>query len=160
MTGSPSAFADQPVHVREAILQSWAKSYVPLYRQLYKQLTALVKQNWVKTTPTLYTLLNFPRVPVHGKPGQGFPFEFIQIPPGDSAETIEADIVIVGSGCGSGVMAKNLAEAGHRVVVVDKGYHWAPEHLPMKEDDGWSHLFMGGGALFCRHSRRSLMISS
>jgi hypothetical protein len=151
MTGYPSAFADQPVHVREAILLSWSRSYVPLYRQLYKQLTALVKQNWVITTPTLYTLLNFPRVPVHGKRDQGHTFEFIQIPPGETTEVIETDVVVVGSGCGSAVMAKNLAEAGHRVLVVDKGYHWSSEHLPMKEDEGWSHLYMGGGAMFCKY---------
>lgn len=151
MTSSPTAFADQPVSVRTEILQAWSRAYTPTYRQLYKQLTMLVKQNWVKSTPTLYQLLHFPRVPVHGKPSQGYPFEFIQIPPEDnsgSAEVLETDVIIVGSGCGAGVMAKNLAEAGQRVLVVDKGYHWSSEHLPMKEDEGWSHLFMSGGALF------------
>jgi hypothetical protein len=152
MTGYPAAFADQPVYVREAILLSWSKAYVPIYRQLYKQLTALVKQNWVKSSPTLYKLLLFPQVPVHGKFSKSFEFEFIQIPPGETTEILETDVVIVGSGCGSGVMAKNLAEAGHRVVVVDKGYHWPSEHLPMKEEEGWSHLFLNGGALFCKHS--------
>lgn len=149
MTGSASAFADQPVAVREVILQSWASAYIPVYRMLHKQLTALVKQNWVKVTPTLYPLLNLPRVPVHGKPTPGFDFDFIQIPPGEPAEVLETDVVIVGSGCGGGVVAKKLAEAGHRVIVVDKGYHWPSEHFPMTEAEGWSHLFMGGGALVC-----------
>lgn len=149
MTGYPKAFADQPVHIREAILQSWAVAKIPIYRQLFKQLTLLVKQNWVKSSPTLYDLLNFPRIPVHGKPGKSFEFEFIQIPPGEDAEVIETDVIIVGSGCGSCVSAKNLAEAGNRVIVVDKSYFWPAEHLPMPEPDGWVHMFMSGGALFC-----------
>lgn len=129
----------------------WSGSIIPLYRQLFKQLTMLVKQNWIKSTPTLYHLLHFPRVPVHGKPSPSFEFEFIEIPPGESTEILETDVIIVGSGCGSGPMAKNLSEAGHRVIVVDKGHHWPAEHLPMNEEEGWSHLFMNGGALFCTY---------
>ena len=41
--------------------------------------------------------------------------------------------------------AKNLAAAGHRVMVVEKGYHWGPEYLPMSEKDGPIHLFANGG---------------
>ncbi|KIW04861.1 uncharacterized protein PV09_04043 [Verruconis gallopava] len=148
LTGYPSAFADQPVAVREAILLSWSQAYIPIYRQLYKQLTALVKQTWIRTSPTVYSVLKFPRVPVHGKPTPGFEYDFIQIPPGSDAEVIETDVVVVGSGCGSGPIAKNLAEAGNRVLVVDKAYHWPTDHLPMTEDSGWGHLFMNGGALF------------
>jgi hypothetical protein len=150
LTSKATAFADQPVAVREQILQSWATAYIPVYRTLYKSLTALVKQNWIKVSPTLYPLLNLPRVPVHGKPQPGFDFEFIQIPPGEEPEVLETDVVIVGSGCGSGPMAKKLSEAGYRVTVVEKGYHWPSEHFPMKEEEGWSHLFMGGGALVCK----------
>ena len=58
---------------------------------------------------------------------------------------LETDVVIVGSGCGGAVCAKNLAAAGHRVMVVEKGYHWGPEHLPMSEKDGLIHLFANGG---------------
>ena len=90
-------------------------------------------------------MLGFPRAPVHGKPGRGFDYNFMQFPPGSEVETIEADIVIVGSGCGGGVCAKNLAEAGYRVIVVDKAYHWGPEHLPMTEKDSGIHLFANGG---------------
>lgn len=41
--------------------------------------------------------------------------------------------------------AKNLAEAGHRVMVVEKAYHWPSEHLPMSERDAGIHLFANGG---------------
>ena len=160
LTGGATAFADQPVAVREQILQGWSRAYIPVYRTLYKQLTALIKQNWIKVSPTLYPLLNLPRVPVHGKPMPSFEFEFIQIPPGNDVEVLETDVIVVGSGCGSGPIAKKLAEAGHRVTVVDKGYYWPSSHLPMTEEQGWSHLFMGGGALVSDDSSIAIVAGS
>ena len=100
---------------------------------------------WVKTSPTIGPILGFPRAPIHGKPGKGFDYSFFQFTPGSETEIVETDVVIVGSGCGGGVCAKNLAEAGHRVIVVDKAYHWGPEHLPMTERDSGIHLFANGG---------------
>lgn len=84
---------------------------------------------------------------MHGKPGKGFDYSFVQFPPGTEPEVIETDVVIVGSGCGGGVCAKNLAEAGHRVIVVEKAYHYPTEHLPMTEADAAVHLFMNGGVI-------------
>lgn len=55
--------------------------------------------------------------------------------------------MIVGSGCGGGVCAKNLAEAGHRVMVLDKGYYFSPSQLPMSEKDGGIHLYVDGGVV-------------
>lgn len=52
----------------------------------------------------------------------------------------------MGSGCGGAVAAKTLAEAGFKVIVVDKSYYWPPEHLPMSENEGAIHLFANGGA--------------
>jgi choline dehydrogenase-like flavoprotein len=78
------------------------------------------------------------------KAGKGYEYEFIQFPPGDEPEVIETDVVIVGSGCGGAVSAKNLTAAGHRVLVVEKAYHWSPDHFPMSESNGWNHLFMNG----------------
>ena len=98
-----------------------------------------------KTSPTLGPVLGFPRAPVHGKPGQGYDYSFIQFPPGSTPETISTDVVIIGSGCGGGVCAKNIAEAGLEVLVVEKAYHYPPTHLPMTEATAGFHLFQNGG---------------
>lgn len=90
-------------------------------------------------------ILGFPRAPVHGKPGKGFEYNFLQLPPSSEIQVLHTDVVIVGSGCGGAVCAKNLAEAGHSVIVLDKSYHWGPEHLPMTERDSGIHLFANGG---------------
>lgn len=102
---------------------------------------------WIKTSPTYSKILGMPRAPIHGRPGKGFEYEFIQFSPGDEPELVETDVVIVGSGCGGGVCAKNLAEAGHRVIVVDKAHYFSPQHLPMSEVDGTIHLFQNGGTV-------------
>lgn len=63
------------------------------------------------------------------------------MPSGTGPEVVETDVVIVGSGCGGGVCAKNLAEAGYKVLVVDKSYYFPPESLPMSEREGGVHLY-------------------
>ncbi|MCJ1400911.1 hypothetical protein MMC11_004122 [Xylographa trunciseda] len=145
LTGSTTSFHLQPIHVRQQVLQGWSQSYLPLLRGAVKGLAAIFNATWTKASPTLGPVLGFPRAPVHGKPGKGFEYSFIQFPPSTEPETIETDVLIVGSGCGAGVCAKNLAEAGHRVLVVDKAYHFDPAHLPMSEADAGIHLFQNGG---------------
>lgn len=144
LTGYMTPISNQPAHIREAIIQSWASARLGPLRQLARSLTILAKQSWVKTSVPLRRVIGVPRIPVGMRPGKGYNYEFIQIPPGDKPEEIETDVVIVGSGCGAGVCAKNLAEAGHRVLVAEKAYSWTPDHFPMSEENGWNHLFMHG----------------
>ena len=148
MTGSATPLHLQPLDVRQQILQSWSNSYLPPLRLAFKLFGILSKQVWLKTSPTYSKLIGLPRVPAHGTQGKGFDYKFIQFPRGDSPEVLETDVLVVGSGCGGAVCAKNLAEAGHRVLVVEKAYHFPPEHLPMSETEGAIHLFENGGAEF------------
>ncbi|KAK5131445.1 hypothetical protein LTR08_000909 [Meristemomyces frigidus] len=148
LTGYATPLDCLPVQTREKILQSWSTARLPLLRGLHRSLTSLVKVLWIRTSPTLGRVLSHPRTPVHDSPPDTFfPFKFLQIPPPTLGipETVEADVVIVGSGCGGAVAAKTLAEAGLKVLVVDKSYYWPPEHLPMSEHEGAHHLFANGG---------------
>jgi len=145
-TGYTTSFHLQPVQIRQQILQNWDKSYLPPLNQSARALQAMMTAAWTKTSAALGPVLGFPRIPVHGKPGKGFDYSFIQFPPGTEPAVIETDVVIVGSGCGGGVCAKNIAvESGHRVIVVEKAYHYPPEYLPMSKSDADVHLFMNGG---------------
>ncbi|KAF2993865.1 hypothetical protein E8E13_001105 [Curvularia kusanoi] len=144
LTGSFTPISQQPAHIRESIILGWKTARLGAIRGLHHSLTVLARQTWIKISPTLRRVLGVPRVPTGMKPGKGHDYEFIQIPPGSKPEVIETDVVIIGSGCGGAVCAKNLAEAGHRVLVVEKAYHWTPDHFPMSEADGWNHLFMNG----------------
>jgi hypothetical protein len=144
LTGYLTPISEQPAHIRESIIQSWGVARLGPLRQLHRSLTILSKQTWVKISAPLRRVIGVPRIPVGMRPGKGYDYEFIQIPPGVEPEVIETDVVVVGSGCGAGVSAKNLAEAGHRVLVVEKAYSWTPDHFPMSEANGWNHLFMNG----------------
>lgn len=97
-------------------------------------------------SPTLSNVLNYPRTPKHGTPKNTYPYEFIQF---RDISTIETDVVIIGSGCGGGVAAKNIADAGYKVIVAEKAYHWSAEHLPMTPANGNHLLYMNGGVISC-----------
>ncbi|KAL8966566.1 MAG: hypothetical protein Q9183_003313, partial [Haloplaca sp. 2 TL-2023] len=145
LTGSSTSFHLQPVNVRQQILFKWSQSYLSSLRITVKSLAALCTGTWTKQSATINPVLGFPRAPVHGKPGEGYDFGFLQLPPGDDAEVLDTDVVIIGSGCGGGVCAKNLAEAGHRVLVTDRAFHYPAKHLPMTPTDAGIHLFHNGG---------------
>lgn len=108
-------------------------------------MTALGKNHWLKTSPLWPQLTGFPKAPDHWKPGSHIEYDFIQIQAGTEPEVIETDVVIVGSGCGGAVCAKNLAEAGYKVLVVEKSYYYPPSRLPMTEEEGGPHLLENGG---------------
>ncbi|KAG4430913.1 hypothetical protein IFR05_013605 [Cadophora sp. M221] len=147
LTGYTTPFHSQPILIREEILERWRLSYLAPLNVVYKQMTTLAKSLWLKTSPTLHNVSGYQPVSHHSKPESSHEYDFLQFSPGKEPETVETDVVIVGSGCGGAVCAKNLAEAGHRVLVADKAYHFSPSQLPMNEEAGGIHLFENGGAI-------------
>ena len=47
------------------------------------------------------------------------------------------DVIVVGSGFGGAVVACRLAEAGARVLVLERGRRWTREHYPRQPGDPW-----------------------
>ena len=60
---------------------------------------------------------------------------------------LATDIVIIGSGAGGGVVAAELAQAGHKVLVLEKAPYRHHTDLSMNELDSVSNLYERGGAL-------------
>jgi choline dehydrogenase-like flavoprotein len=53
----------------------------------------------------------------------------------------EVDAVIVGCGAGGGVLAQRLARAGWKVVAMDAGPFWDPDHDWVSDERGSHHLY-------------------
>jgi len=56
-------------------------------------------------------------------------------------KNITADVCIIGSGCGGGVCAKVLAEAGMKVVLVEEGEYFKAEDFNQREDDVYQKMY-------------------
>lgn len=61
---------------------------------------------------------------------------------------LKCDIVVVGSGCGGSVVAKELSEAGYDVILVDKGEYYMPSNRFEHEKDGMLALYESSCALY------------
>ncbi|KAK8930471.1 Long-chain-alcohol oxidase FAO2 [Metarhizium anisopliae] len=148
LTGYWTPITQQPTKVREAILKSWATSRLTPLRMLAKALAQMAQKANAIHSPYFREISGYSDAPKDWKPVEGYEYNFIRVPAGTGVHEITTDVVIVGSGCGGAVSAKNIAEAGHKVLVVDKGYHFPPSQLPMTQASGSHHLFDAGGVFF------------
>ncbi|PQE03875.1 GMC oxidoreductase protein [Rutstroemia sp. NJR-2017a BBW] len=160
LTGYAAPIQSHSINIRESILDSWRNSYLFPLRAIAKTMSLLGKHLWLKTSPNFDRVTGFTKVPHHYKPGPHFEYEFLQFPARDEPQIVEADVVIVGSGCGGAVCAKNLAEQGHKVIVVEKSYYYPPSQLPMSEAAAGVHLFENGGIIVSDDSSTSVVAGS
>jgi choline dehydrogenase-like flavoprotein len=59
---------------------------------------------------------------------------------------LEADVVVVGTGAGGAVFASELAEAGLKVIMLEKGGHWDRRDFDQKEATMMPRLYEDAGA--------------
>jgi len=162
LTGYCTPYDTLPTHTRAKILESWRTSWIPQLRVLSKTIQQLAQKAYFQTNPTFKQLSGYPDVPQDYKPGPGYDFQFLQFPASSDNSQVEisADVVIVGSGPGGSVCARTLAEAGHSVLVVDKGYHFPPTQLPMPQTEACEYLFEGQGLLASADKSSSLVMGT
>ena len=63
-----------------------------------------------------------------------------------SDRTMEADVVIIGSGAGGGVTAEILARAGLKVLIVEEGALKSSKDFKMREADAYPALYQESAA--------------
>lgn len=147
LTGSARPFIALSQAKREQYLLALANSLVGPFRQGFQGLkrlagllyfSALDKQgvnpNW--------TVLDYAApAPPPATPAPITPLEIT----GDT--TLEADVVVIGSGSGGGVVAGELAMTGKSVIVLEKGGYNYEGNFTLQESQAMPELFLKRGAL-------------
>jgi choline dehydrogenase-like flavoprotein len=87
-----------------------------------------------------------PPITSDSSPIQPYSLDFETGAPDDPI-TLEADVVVVGSGAGGGVVAATLAEAGRSVVVLEAGPFVDESSMPRDELDAFGRLYLNHGLL-------------
>jgi len=64
---------------------------------------------------------------------------------GDELLELEADVVVVGSGAGGGVVAARLAEAGRSVLMLEAGTYLPESAMPIHEATAFERLYLDRG---------------
>jgi choline dehydrogenase-like flavoprotein len=155
-TGSAKTFSKRSIAERERLMHAWSISRIPLLRQAFQVLKRLAGYAFF-TAPDPLTGAPNPNALVVGYPDPWKPPAQPPLPANpdnpleatDISEDVEmeADVCIVGSGAGGGVVAALLAEAGYRVVVLESGDIFNERTFDTSEDDGFRKLFAKRGLL-------------
>ena len=152
-----AAFRDMNEPARERLLLRWAGSPLLLRRSgvnAFRKLLTFIAY----ADPGLPGALNhLPAALGYVRDDPALPPELATIRPlavdrsspaaHDAPIQLEADVVVVGSGAGGGVVAAELAKAGRRVVVVDAGPFVDESTMPHDELDAYGRLYLNYGLL-------------
>eukprot|EP00002_Diphylleia_rotans_P026367 TRINITY_DN524_c0_g6_i1.p1 TRINITY_DN524_c0_g6~~TRINITY_DN524_c0_g6_i1.p1 ORF type:complete len:685 (-),score=166.82 TRINITY_DN524_c0_g6_i1:297-2351(-) len=168
LTGSVGPFSQLSLETREQILVSWSSSMLHMKRSAFGAFKQLAGQ-------LFYSLPiqndRNPNWDVIGYPGPDpafaraktfdiptFDYQFISPP--KAGQSLSYDVVIVGSGCGGGVVASELAQAGYRVLVLEKSTYVKKEDMSLKEYESLSNMFENGGLLSTEESSVAVLAGS
>ncbi|KOS18612.1 Long-chain-alcohol oxidase FAO2 [Escovopsis weberi] len=160
LTGYWNPVYQQSANVRQAVVQSWSQSRFRALRVLGASVATLGSRAMGMTNPVYSALLGYSVAPRDWRPVEGYPFKFMQLDPGDSVHEIVTDVVIVGSGPGGAICAKNLAEAGHKVLLVEKGYHFSTSQLPLTQSVAAEYQQESQGVMASEDSSVALLSAS
>ncbi len=153
LTGRPSRFSRLSDVERERYLLGWAHSRLPVKRQGFHAIKRLTEFLFYAK------LLEDGRNPNWAAIGYDGPDDTerashrhtdeLRIVPfvPQQETTLQADVCVVGSGAGGGVIAAKLAQAGYKVVVLEAGAYRMPDNFTQRESDAYDTMFQGHGVL-------------
>ncbi|KAN0029622.1 hypothetical protein ACTA71_007754 [Dictyostelium dimigraforme] len=150
LTGQFSSFVNLPLKSRQQVLSMMKSSSNPIRRQAFKAIVPLVISIYYSVIGQSET--SNPNWDAVGydtpSPPEQIPGEeklsFIKI---TSETSLKADVVVIGSGAGGGVTAALLAEAGYKVIVLEKGSYISSNNMTWKESEAFPLLYEQAGTL-------------
>ena len=132
---------------REQLLQSWAASNIPQLRKGFQALRKLCSLLYyggsMAEVPAAWGHVGYPG-PDEKPVDTPKPIKTLR----PTEDTVyECDVLVIGSGAGGGVVAGELAEAGHDVLVIEKGPYCHGCDFTQREVDMLGKLYDAKGAL-------------
>jgi choline dehydrogenase-like flavoprotein len=145
----PIAFRDMDVATRERYLRGWAGSRLALRRsgfQAFKKLLCFLAyaDPGDEVRNPLWQAIGY-EPPLEPVTTELTPIRPHRLPDGDRPLQLTADVVIVGSGAGGGVMAAELSRAGRSVVVLEAGPFVPEPEMPTDELAAYDRLYLDHG---------------
>ncbi|MGI4739215.1 MAG: FAD-dependent oxidoreductase [Janthinobacterium lividum] len=141
---------------RERLLQSWAGSRLAPLRKGFHALRKLCTFLYYGDAPAsgpnpAWAALGYPgpTPPPDGNPPGATERPLVPLAP-LADTTYSCDTLVIGSGAGGGVMAGELAQAGHDVLVLEGGPYLHGADFTQREVDMMSRLYDARGALSTR----------
>lgn len=145
-------FTALPPTQREQLLQRWSQSALPPLRQGFQALRKLLTFLFYADSPAAAPN---PAWRATGYPG---PQAAADGPPADTPRplptlqpthdvTYHCEVLVIGSGAGGGVVAGELAAAGHQVLVLEKGPYCHGCDFTQREADMIGQLYDARGTL-------------
>ncbi len=117
-------FSRLSLQARTAFLERTSRSRVAFRRQPFTFLKLACFNQWASTPPVEEAIGFTYSCVTRDPPRDGAALEILSWPQIDREHLEEADVVVIGSGAGGAVMAKELAESGMSVVVCEEGAYF------------------------------------
>ncbi|KAK6353085.1 hypothetical protein TWF696_005075 [Orbilia brochopaga] len=179
-TGSTIPMYEKTRHEREQIIQGWSVARMATLRKLFKAFQGMARLLWSRASPVYHRAAGFPGYPFTKESEEEYKkikesaaaldanpeFKFEDLSQVAAAENgvirLSTSILVIGSGCGGGVVAGHLSKAlpHHQLMVVEKGF-WYPIHkAPITERDGSKMMFEGNGTMQTNDGSLSVLAGS
>lgn len=159
-TGTFASFTSLPPPERERVLRSYSRSRIALRRagfQALKRLVHVAHYCWPVNG-------RHPAWEANGYPGPlPEPKAAVQplpVLPIDGDTVLDCEVLVIGSGAGGGVVAGLLAEAGLKVVVLEKGGNPGSHDFTQVEGDMLSRYYLDSGLIMTQSGSLPILAGS
>lgn len=160
-------FAQLAPAQREALLLSWANSRLAPLRKAFQTLRKLCTFFYYGGSPAdgrpnpAWAALGYPgpALPLGSGPPVAAPQPIRPLAPAADT-TYECEVLVIGSGAGGGVVAGELAQAGHDVLVLEKGPYFHGHDFTQREADMLGQLYDARGTLCTQDGGIGLLAGS
>ncbi len=138
---------------RQRLMLRWAHSPIALKRSAFQALRKLLSflaysaPEADGSNPLLASIAYAPDSPPITADPTSVRMTAVDRSPGSEPVVLEADVIVVGSGAGGGVVAAELAAAGRSVLVLEAGPAVDESTMPRTELDAFSRLYLNHGLL-------------